>query len=72
MKLKFGKIFWGLSFLAFFFIIGSSQTSCSPKSGCPINEEAHAKPDKKGKLSTRGGRSQLFPKDMRKKTKRKS
>jgi hypothetical protein len=42
-----------------------SAPACSPKYGCPINEEAHVKPDRKGKLPTKGGRSNLFPKNMR-------
>jgi len=70
MKSKFEKIIWGFGIMAIFSLIGLSQSSCSPKTGCPMNEEVHVKPDKKGKLPTGGGRSQLFPKNMRKKTKK--
>lgn len=43
------------------------SSSCSRKTGCPAYEEAHVKPNKKGKLPTKGGSSNLFPKKMRKK-----
>jgi hypothetical protein len=51
-------------------LVVSTQSSCKTKEGCPINEEAHVKPDRKGNLPSGGGRSQLFPKNMRKKMKR--
>ncbi|MCB0662630.1 MAG: hypothetical protein KDC24_07815 [Saprospiraceae bacterium] len=50
--------------------VSTTQSSCKVKEGCPINEEAHVKPDRKGNLPMGGGRSQLFPKDMRKKMKK--
>ncbi|MEM9846388.1 MAG: hypothetical protein AAF847_00760 [Bacteroidota bacterium] len=34
--------------------------SCSPKAGCPASENAVAKVNRKGELSTKGGKSQLF------------
>lgn len=42
-------------------------TACSSqKTGCPINEEAgRANTNKKGELSTKRGKSNLFPKGMR-------
>lgn len=40
--------------------------SCAPKTGCPINEEAHVQPNKKGEYPRTRTRSSLFPKDMRK------
>jgi len=52
-----------LSFLLVF--LGTTQSSCSKKTGCPINE--YTKKDKK--LSNNRGKSNLFPKNMRKKRK---
>ncbi|MEM8526880.1 MAG: hypothetical protein AAGG68_19725 [Bacteroidota bacterium] len=34
--------------------------SCSPKSGCPASENATAQVNRKGELSTKRGKSQLF------------
>lgn len=34
--------------------------SCSPKSGCPATEEATAKVNRRGELSTKRGKSALF------------
>lgn len=34
--------------------------SCSPKSGCPATENATAQVNRKGELSTKRGKSQLF------------
>lgn len=43
-------------------------TSCgSNKTGCPVNERAAAKTNKKGELSNKKGKSNLFPKKVRKK-----
>ncbi len=48
-------------------------TSCnSNKTGCPINENAHVKTDKKGNLKSGGGKSNLFPKQMRSGKKKKN
>ncbi len=52
-----------LSFLAF---ASTSFTACSKKTGCPMNEHVHGKTDKKGKMSSKRGKSNLFPKNMRK------
>ena len=47
-------------------------TSCSSnKTGCPINENAHVKTDRKGNMSAKGGKSNLFPKNMRSGSKKK-
>lgn len=56
----------------FFFItilfVSFTLTSCnSNKTGCPVNESVHTKSGKDGKLSTKGGKSSLFPKNMKKK-----
>lgn len=39
---------------------------CAPKVGCPASENLSAKMDKKGNLPTKGGKTQLFDKNMRK------
>ncbi len=44
-------------------------SSCAPKTGCPINEEAHVQPNKKGEYPRTRTRSSLFPKKMRKQLK---
>lgn len=63
MKKSFGYllIFSLFSFLFF------STTSCSPKTGCPINETAHVQPNKKGKYPKSRTRSGLYPKKMKRK-----
>ena len=43
----------------------------SNKTGCPVNENVHAKTDKKGNMSTSRGKSNLFPKNMRSGSKKK-
>ncbi|TXB61609.1 hypothetical protein [Phaeodactylibacter luteus] len=45
-------------------------SSCNRKVGCPANESAHVKPNRRGELPTKGGSSQLFPKSFNKKKKR--
>ncbi len=61
-----------LCFFVVFLFFGLSMSSCSSnKTGCPINENAHVKSDKKGNFSKRRGKSNLFPKQMRRKKKKK-
>ena len=56
-----------LSFSSF-----SLFSACSSnKTGCPVNESVHAKTDKKGNFSSKGGKSNLFPKNMRSGSKKK-
>jgi len=45
-------------------ILTTGISSCSRKSGCPMNEQAVSKPKKNGKFTK--GKSQLFDKDTRK------
>lgn len=45
----------------------AAAPACSPKYGCPSNESVHVKPNRKGKLPSKGGNSGLFPKDVKKK-----
>jgi len=42
-------------------------SSCSKKTGCPVNETVGKTSNRKGELSTKRGKSNLFPKKMRKK-----
>jgi hypothetical protein len=65
MKISFRKFLPILSLLVFAILLIPAQ-SCSRKSGCPANEDATVKTNKKGELPTASGRSQLFPKNMRK------
>ena len=44
----------------------ASFSSCSPKVGCELNEEVGPKVNKRGKLSTKRGNSNLFDKKRRK------
>lgn len=48
-----------------------SSTACSRKSGCPAYDTLKAPVNRKGELSTKGGKSGLFPKDANKKKKKK-
>ena len=59
--------FFLCAFLGLFMLTNSS---CSPKTGCPVNQNAHVKPNKKGVLPTKGGRSSVLPPGMKKKKKR--
>ena len=58
-------IFLGFCSSLLFFSL--SLSSCSKKTGCPVNETVHVKTNKKGEFSKKGGKSNLFPKDMRRK-----
>ncbi len=57
-------------FFSLLLITSSTMTSCTKKTGCAINENVHTKTGKKGKMSTKRGKSNLFPKEMRKKKKK--
>lgn len=60
--------FFGLFLISF--MIFTTQSCGSNKEGCPINEDARqAETNRKGELSTRGGKSNLFSPKMRKKVK---
>ncbi|RMD74702.1 MAG: hypothetical protein D6818_02760 [Bacteroidetes bacterium] len=63
MKAKSSRIFVLLSFALASMLL---WPSCAPKTGCPINEEAHVQPNKKGEYPRTRTRSSLFPKEMRK------
>ncbi|MFT5385375.1 MAG: hypothetical protein ACI8VT_003245 [Saprospiraceae bacterium] len=58
-------------FFASILLISGAISSCgSNKTGCPVNESVHTKSDRKGNLSTKRGKSSLFPKNMTKKKKK--
>ena len=58
-------------FLAFLFAFTLTAPACSQKSGCPANESLRAPVGKKGEIrSSKGGKSNLFPKKMAKKMKK--
>ena len=55
---------WGLPLLA---AVALNMTACgAQKEGCPINDRAAVKTNRKGEMSTKRGKSNLFPKKMRK------
>ena len=57
-----------LLFVISLFAFQGVVTSCgSNKTGCPINERAKSNVNKKGELKNKKGKSNLFPKKMRKK-----
>ena len=43
----------------------AASTGCARKSGCPVNEAAHAEANKEGKFKKTKSKSELFPRDMR-------
>lgn len=49
-----------LFLLGFGLILGTSATSCSPKSGCKATENMGPPVDKDGSLSRKKGRTKLF------------
>lgn len=53
-----------LGLIALFFF---ATSACNRKTGCPINENAHVKTDRKGNLSTKRGKTSLFPKAKKRK-----
>lgn len=58
--MKLGKIYFKILALTFLVFSLGISTSCSPKTGCPINDEATAKVNRKGELSKKRGKSELF------------
>ncbi len=51
-------------------VAAGTTSSCNRKTGCPAYQEVHAKTGKDGKLTTKKGSSNLFPKKMRKQMKK--
>ena len=51
-----------LGFCTVLVFMATTTSSCNRKAGCPAVENAHVKPNRKGELPTRGGKSSLFPK----------
>ncbi|MEZ4986795.1 MAG: hypothetical protein R2795_17450 [Saprospiraceae bacterium] len=52
-------------------LAGSGLQSCSKKSGCPAIASTKVKTKRNGELSTKRGKSTLFPKDMQRAKKKK-
>ncbi|MBL7832223.1 MAG: hypothetical protein JNK41_14445 [Saprospiraceae bacterium] len=63
-KVKLSKSF---AVLLFSFFIMMTIACSSSKSGCPVNDQAQVKTNKKGELPSSRGKSSLFPKDVKKK-----
>ncbi|MFN7119298.1 MAG: hypothetical protein ACK4TA_21045 [Saprospiraceae bacterium] len=63
---------WIISLIIIVLAASTSITtsSCSRKSGCPAYDTLKAPVNRKGELSTKGGKSGLFPKDFNKTTKK--
>ncbi|MFK7937411.1 MAG: hypothetical protein AB8G22_28105 [Saprospiraceae bacterium] len=64
------KILLLCSFLSCLLIFSTTTTSCNRGTGCPATDNAHVKPNRKGELPKKRGKSALFPKDMKKKKKK--
>lgn len=60
------KLIYSLTFLLFLSMTVTTSTSCNRGYGCPANENVGANTDRKGQLSTKKGKSNLFPKKVRK------
>lgn len=67
MNIRFHRIIYLLCLLIFLGV----TSSCSKKTGCPINEKTQVKTTRKGLLPNKGGKSNLFDKKTRKKIKKK-
>ena len=61
-----------ISLIASLIVVSLFISSCSSnKTGCPVNDNVHVKTDKNGGMSSKGGKSNLFPKNMRGSSKKK-
>ena len=58
------------SIIVLVFTVLLACMSCNKGTGCLINESAHVKMGKDGKLPTTRGTSSLFPRDFKKKRKK--
>jgi len=61
------KLLQLLCFCSLLLFLAAPMSSCSKKTGCPINESTHQKAGKDGRFKSKKGKTNLFPKDMRKK-----
>ncbi|NUN99789.1 MAG: hypothetical protein HUU01_04145 [Saprospiraceae bacterium] len=66
MKIRSSVAFLLLICLGMF---GIGTSSCNRKSGCPAYENATVKANRKGELPSKGGKSGLFPKKMKRRMK---
>ena len=61
------KYFLLFGFCLFLGTLMTTGTACQRGTGCPAADAASVRTDRKGKLSTKRGSSNLFPKNMRRK-----
>lgn len=54
----------------FSFTTITTNSSCTRKTGCPVSEQVGPKVDKRGRMSTKRGKTKLFGKKHRKRMKR--
>lgn len=66
------KLLLLLSFFTCLILLSTTTTSCNRGTGCPAADNAHVKPNRKGELPSRRGKSTLFPKGMNKKKKKRN
>lgn len=66
------RVFTLLIIMVLGVIVPLTTTSCSRKSGCPAYDTLKAPVNRKGELSSKAGKSGLFPKDMQKGKKKKN
>jgi hypothetical protein len=61
LSIKWKKSSWiWVGLLGFGLFLGTSTTSCSPKSGCKATENMGPPVDKNGNLSGKRGKTKLF------------
>jgi len=68
LKAFFGKNVKVMVLFIALLSFGGLMNACGgPKTGCPVNERAKVKTNRKGELSRKSGKTNLFPKNVRKK-----
>jgi len=65
LKKVFSKKLPSLLIIALLLFLGSAVTSCNRGTGCKMNE-SNVKNNRKGELSSKRGKTNLFPKKLRK------
>ena len=68
LKRAFSKRLPSLLIVTLLLFSGSTFTSCNRGTGCKMNE-SNLKTNRKGELSSKRGKTNLFPKKLRKKKK---
>lgn len=64
------RVLFTALFGAFCLVVSTTTTGCKTKEGCGLEEKYAAPTGKDGRLSTKGGSSNLFSKKQRKKMKK--